>query len=278
MRWWLPVLAVACGPGSIVRGPGGSDREDSDSAAPIDTADTAYVDTEEPGDTSTDTGADDSGEPVDTSSGGACPSDMVLVDGVVCMDRYEAPNVAGASPLVMLTFTESEAWCTARGKRLCFDDEWQSACEGEAGNAYPYGPTRVAGTCNDEETWRVYTQSLLSGWPYGLAVSSADTLDELYALARASGTQGTAAADHVASLYQAEGGGANAGCVGEAGVYDLVGNVEEWTRRRDGGTTDFHGKLKGRYWSESRTCQQGVTTHGDAFRFYEIGFRCCAAP
>lgn len=278
MRWLVPVLALACGPGGVVRGPVSDDVADtsdtSDTAAP-DTADdtgvddTAPVDTEEPQDT---------GEPVDTDVGGACPSGMVLVDGVVCMDRYEAPNVAGADPLVMLTFTESEAWCVARGKRLCFDDEWQSACEGSAGNAYPYGPTRVPGKCNDEEAWRVYTQSLLSGWPYGLAVTSADTLDDLYALARAAGASGTAAADHVDSLYQAEGSGTNAGCVGEAGVYDLVGNVEEWTRRRDGGTTDFHGKLKGRYWSESRTCQQGVTTHGDAFRFYEIGFRCCAPP
>jgi formylglycine-generating enzyme required for sulfatase activity len=79
-------------------------------------------------------------------------------------------------------------------------------------------------------------------------------------------------------LYQGEGGGENAGCVNEYRVFDLVGNVEEWTRRADGAGTDFHGALKGRYWAESRTCQSTVTTHGDTFRFYEIGFRCCAAP
>jgi len=275
--WLSWLVVVACGPGGVVRGPGATDADDT---APIDTSeaiDTAYVDASEPGDAAADSDPPDTGGD-DAATSGACPADMALVDGVVCMDLYEAPNVAGAQPLVMLTFTESEAWCGARGKRLCFDDEWQSACEGTANTAYPYGSTRVPGKCNDEEVWRVYTQSLLSGWPYGLAVSSADTLDELYALARASGSAGTAAADHVAALYQAEGGGTNAGCVGEAGVFDLVGNVEEWTRRRDGGAPDFHGKLKGRYWAESRTCQQGVTTHGDAFRFYEIGFRCCASP
>ena len=82
-------------------------------------------------------------------------------------------------------------------------------------------------------------------------------------------------ADHVEAIYQGEPSGSNAGCVGPAEVYDLVGNVEEWTRRRDGGVPDFHGSLKGRYWAESRTCQSRVTTHGDYFRFYEIGFRCC---
>jgi len=66
--------------------------------------------------------------------------------------------------------------------------------------------------------------------------------------------------------------------VGVAGAYDLCGNVEEWTRRRDGGEPQFHGKLKGRYWAETRTCQNGVISHGDGFRFYEIGFRCCRDP
>src|SRR5262249_40434569 len=50
-----------------------------------------------------------------------CPADMLLV-GATCMDRFEAPNVPGALPLVMYTFVEAEAWCGARGKRLCFED------------------------------------------------------------------------------------------------------------------------------------------------------------
>lgn len=37
----------------------------------------------------------------------------------------------------------------------------------------------------------------------------------------------------------------------------------------------FHGCLKGRYWADTRTCQDIILTHGDLFRFYEIGFRCC---
>jgi formylglycine-generating enzyme required for sulfatase activity len=68
------------------------------------------------------------------------------------------------------------------------------------------------------------------------------------------------------------------GCTAGNGVFDLTGNIEEWTRRRDGGQANFHGNLKGRYWAETRTCQNSITTHGDTFRFDEIGFRCCREP
>jgi len=249
---------AACAPGGTVRRPG------------FDTADTGG-----------DTGMADTGDSQDTAAtdtsdtGGPCAVDAALVDDTVCMDRYEAPNVAGADPLVMYTFDEAAAWCDARGRRLCYDDEWQDACEGAQGWAWPYGDTRVPGRCNDDKTWRTYDHTLLNGWPYGLPVSSVDSLAALLEFVRAQGSSAAAAADHVAALYQGVGGGTDTGCVGEAGVFDLTGNVEEWTRRRDGGQPQFHGKLKGRYWAEARTCQSGVTTHGDGFRFYEIGFRCC---
>jgi formylglycine-generating enzyme required for sulfatase activity len=208
---------------------------------------------------------------------GACPADMVLVDPA-CVDRYEAPNRAGELPFVMMHLVEAESWCAHRGKRLCFDDEWTAACEGPNGLPYPYGKKHEPGVCNDDKTWRTYNQTLLNGWPWKLDTDPIESLGALLDAARASSPQGKAAADHVQSLYQATSAGAKPGCVGAAGVLDLVGNVEEWTRRRDGGEPDFHGNLKGRYWAEPRTCQQGVTTHGDLFRFYEIGFRCCRDP
>ncbi len=214
---------------------------------------------------------------------GACPADMVAIAAsaggrpaaAFCMDLYEAPNTPGELPLVMYTFTEAEAWCGARGKRLCFDDEWTKACAGPMGWPYPYGPTRTAGRCNDDKVWRVYNQTLLSGWPPGASAPDVATLDALYARARAVSATASAAVDHVASLYQGTRAGERPECTGPLGGFDTVGNVEEWTRRRDGGMAQFHGSLKGRYWAEARTCQSGVTTHGDAFRFYEIGFRCC---
>ena len=208
----------------------------------------------------------------------ACSADMLLVEAA-CIDRYEAPNQVGALPLVMFTFDESEAWCQARGKRLCFDDEWTRSCEGPTGTTYPYGDQHVAGICNDDETWKLYDQSKLNGWPWTVSKPNVESLAQLLEATRAVSASAKVAADHVEMLYQAEPNGSNGGCAGPDGVFDLCGNVEEWTRRRDGGSgKDFTGSLKGRYWAEARTCQNAVVNHGNAFRFYEIGFRCCKDP
>lgn len=193
-----------------------------------------------------------------------------------CMDTYEAPNVLGRVPLVMYDLLEAEAWCVVRDKRLCFDDEWTLACAGEEGLSYPYGNVHEPGICNDEETWLLYSQTRLSAWPFGVATPDIETVEGLFAAASAVSPGAADAAAHVQELYQGEAAGQNPGCAGDFAVRDLVGNVEEWTLRRDGGGPDFHGNLKGRYWAESRTCQSSVKTHGDGFRFYEIGFRCCA--
>jgi len=192
-----------------------------------------------------------------------------------CIDRRESPNLDAELPLVMYTLVEAEAWCQLRGRRLCYDDEWTRACAGPEGFPYPYGETHLPGVCNDDEPWISYNQTLLDAWPAAVSGPSIDSLEELLDAARAVSSSAADSADHVEFLYQGEASGSNAGCVSSEGVLDLCGNVEEWTRRRDGGTPDSSGALKGRYWAESRTCQQAVTTVGNGFRFYELGFRCC---
>ncbi|MEB2312267.1 MAG: SUMF1/EgtB/PvdO family nonheme iron enzyme [Sorangiineae bacterium] len=218
---------------------------------------------------------DDGAADAPSADASPCPADMAEVD-TFCIDRYEAPNVAGELPLVMLSFDEAAAWCAARERRLCFDDEWTTTCEGPKETAYPYGDTRVPGRCRDDATWLAYDQERLNGWPWSLQTAAIERLPELFAAARAVSAAGATAVSEVERLYQASPSGAKAGCVGDDQVFDLTGNVEEWTRRRDGGEPSFHGSLKGRYWAEARTCQSSVKVHGDAFRFYEIGFRCCA--
>lgn len=76
-------------------------------------------------------GRDTGEDPDSTPPLGPCEPDGARV-GATCMDLCEAPNVAGDLPLVMYTFDDAEAWCAAREKRLCFDDEWDAACEGPA--------------------------------------------------------------------------------------------------------------------------------------------------
>jgi formylglycine-generating enzyme required for sulfatase activity len=262
-------LAVACSGGDDATPGGGSGGHvGADAGGDADAPD--FGNDSAPSDAPDSADAD-----ADTAAPAPCPSDMVLAEGF-CIDRYEAPNVAGALPLVMYDFVEAEAWCSARAKRLCFDDEWTTSCEGPNGWSYPYGDTHVPGTCNDDKTWLLYDQQKLNGWPWTVSTPPIETLAELLDAARAVSASGKVAADHVEELYQGDPSGSNAGCVGPAGVLDLEGNVEEWTRRRDGGDgPDFSGALKGRYWAEPRTCQNAVTTHGNGFRFYEIGFRCC---
>ncbi len=212
---------------------------------------------------------------------GSCPSDMVSVpspSGKVCMDRFEAPNLVGEQPFVMFTFPEADTWCQARGKRLCYDDEWTFACGGLENRTYVWGNDLGASTCNNRKTYRPYDQDEVGKWPAGVnGPSIANRAAQFAAAAMVSPTAAEGAA-HIESLYQAEGSGAYPSCVDEWGVYDLTGSVEEWTRRRDGGEPGFHGSLKGRYWADTRTCQSNITSHADAFRFYEIGFRCCRDP
>jgi len=57
----------------------------------------------------------------------SCPPDMGVA-GLSCVDRYEAPNIEGAKPLVMQSAEDAVAWCEARGKRLCTEWEWEWAC------------------------------------------------------------------------------------------------------------------------------------------------------
>ena len=211
-------------------------------------------------------------------SNGTCPSDMVLVNapsGDVCMDKYEAPNKLGEYPFVQYDFNESEAWCQARGKRLCYDDEWTFACAGPQGYKYVYGNTLDHTKCNTGKSYKTHNETLIGNWPHSANKATHENKPDHFANAAMTAP---ASVDHVESIYQAEPSGSRAGCVGAAGVYDLTGSIEEWTRRRSGGTTNFHGNLKGRYWAEARTCQGNITVHGDPFMFYEIGFRCCQAP
>jgi formylglycine-generating enzyme required for sulfatase activity len=72
-----------------------------------------------------------------------CPTGMVYVVDVngrtFCVDRYEWPNAAGATPMVSVSWVEAKMACRDAGKRLCTIEEWVNACRGESRVSYPYG-------------------------------------------------------------------------------------------------------------------------------------------
>jgi formylglycine-generating enzyme required for sulfatase activity len=192
-----------------------------------------------------------------TSTSTPCPADMVIVGGF-CMDRYEAPNVPGEFPLALQTAYDGEAWCAARGKRLCTENEWVRACEGTRGGRFPYGAEHRKGACNDDRVWQPVHWDLLALWPAMTAVEEARR------------------------LYQADRSGARSTCVSEQGVYDLTGNVAEWVRRSDPAPRPgYDHVLKGCYWAgcyhePQPNCVFVNHAHPGTFRTYEAGFRCCS--
>ncbi len=84
--------------------------------------------------------------------------------------------------------------------------------------------------------------------------------------------------EELARLWQADPIGSHPDCVSSFGVYDLSGNVDEWTDNlADDPGTDRPSTLNGGYWGPVRnTCRLTTKSHGPTFTFYQVGFRCCA--
>jgi hypothetical protein len=168
-----------------------------------------------------------------------------------CIDRFEYPNQKGAYPWIMVSWFEAEDLCAEEGKRLCNEEEWTFSCEGEEAIPYPYGYTRDATACVIDDHWRPYHET---------------------ALRPRDGANAAAELDH---LWQGVPSGSYARCKSPFGVYDLTGNVDEWTKSvRDGERPSI---LKGGYWGPVRTrCRPATRSHDENHIFYQQGFRCCA--
>ncbi len=257
MRYLAALLLVACSEASTPAAEPDTAVEpaaDADTAA--DAVADAAADAAADADADADAAADADADADADAAASPCPADMVGVD-TFCIDRYEAPNVAGAKPLAFQIAPEGEAWCKARGKRLCSEAEWVRACQGAAKLAYPYGATYKRSTCNDDKVWKSPSWSTLGTYPSDAAKAEA------------------------ARLYQADPSGARTGCASEDGVMDLTGNVAEWVTRSFPNANNYDHVMKGCYWSgcyggAPPSCGFVNPAHPGGFRTYEAGFRCCS--
>lgn len=171
-----------------------------------------------------------------------------------CIDRHEWPNRVGELPLVYVSFDEAKAHCASVGKRLCRRSEWVLACEGPKRMPYPWGWVRQPSPCN---------------------IDRSPVPVDAFALERVEDRE-----LELARLWQADPIGSHPDCVSSFGVYDLAGNVDEWTDNlADNPATGRPSTLNGGYWGPVRdTCRLTTKSHGPRFRFYQVGFRCCRDP
>lgn len=170
-----------------------------------------------------------------------------------CIDRYEYPNQEGARSPVMLDWHDARAICESEGKRLCFESEWVSACEGPEHLPFPHGYERRKDRCNIDNPWKE------------------PSLKKLYS------TEKSVAERELGRLDQGVPAGSMPECKSGYGVHDLTGNVDEWVALdRPRGKGGWAG-LKGGAWGHVRNaCRPVTTSHTSDFTYYFISFRCCA--
>jgi hypothetical protein len=169
----------------------------------------------------------------------------------VCMDRFEYPNRKGEWPVIMVSWYEARDACKADGKRLCTEDEWTFTCEGEEATPYPNGYARDPEACVNDRPWKEFHGEDLMPRATDRAMRELDR------------------------LWQGLPSGARPLCKSKAGVYDMTGNIDEWTRSSSPG--ERPSTLKGGYWGPVRTrCRPATKKHDEGHTFYQQGFRCCA--
>jgi sulfatase modifying factor 1 len=216
----------------------------------------------------------------------SCPAGMANVEGRFCIDRWEASLVEALPsggeqawspfgplesghdlravsrpdvyPQAYISGAQAAAACGAAGKRLCAPVEWRKACRGPRDQTFGYGNDRVAGRCNDRgqsPMIRVFPQVATSWSLVGMKEMNDPRLNQL---------EGTLAK-----------AGAHEECTNEYGVYDMVGNLHEWT-------SDPNGTFQGGYYLDTHLngdgCSYRTAAHEFAYHDYSTGFRCCADP
>jgi hypothetical protein len=180
-------------------------------------------------------------------------SPYAVVDGLRVRAKV-APNVV---PQAYISEVQASEACANAGKGLCTADQFLRACRGPDKTAiYPYGGRqRAKGVCNEGKGSFVALRfgQDAKQWTY------ANFNDPL--------------------LDQAEGGlartGAFDGCASPDGVFDMVGNLDEWVDE-PGDLGHFRGGWYGDAENNGPGCTYVTSAHERTYHDYTTGFRCCA--
>ena len=171
-----------------------------------------------------------------------CLSDKVDMDFYI--DKEEFASDIGM-PVTNISWTHAKRICEANNKRLCSDEEWTFACEGEEINAYSTGNTRPSDKCNMDIEKNVVCGNDLCDYRHNI------------------------------SEHQE--------CKSIFGVHNMTANVDEWVevpRYHHSSVKELtmRSALKGGHWLPVRNrCRPITKDHEEkVFAQISIGFRCCS--
>lgn len=162
-----------------------------------------------------------------------------------------APHVI---PQAYVSKPTARAACESAGKRLCTLAEWKLACRGEKSTRHPYGDKYRRGVCNVHGSSHpasiLYGNASLGHWDPRLnqvTVGGAPLL------------RPTGSMPACRSAW------------GDDGVYDMVGNLDEWVE-------DDKSTFVGGFYARDtfRGCDARVSKHPPIFFDFTTGVRCCA--
>jgi formylglycine-generating enzyme len=175
--------------------------------------------------------------------------------------KVKAVSRAGVVPQGYISKNEAEAACKASRKRLCTGDEWQLACRGKKPTTFPYGDERKDGYCND------------SGRAPVAALHPELVGDEVYASNEALNDPRINRSPNTVAKT-----GEFSKCKNAFGVFDMVGNLHEWTADVNG----TRGVFRGGYYQDTHKngdgCKYKTVAHDVSYHDYSTGFRCCSEP
>jgi formylglycine-generating enzyme len=218
--------------------------------------------------------------------GAECPAEMSNIDDRFCIDRWEdslvevmrdgsdvpwppygpieeghslrAVSVANVYPQAYISGAQAARACASAGKRLCAPVEWRKACMGPKPTTFGYGDQRATGRCNDagySPMMRLFPQVSVSWTLVGMTEMNDARLNQLDQTLAPTGSHDQ--------------------CTNDYGVYDMVGNLHEWTN-------DPNGTFQGGYYLDTHKNGDGCTyrtvAHEFTYHDYSTGFRCCASP
>lgn len=207
------------------------------------------------------------------------------------LQGFSAASKADQYPNGFMSQNMARAACNASGKRLCTIEEWEKTCRGKENNEYPYGKDFVQEKCNVGFNYTIENNIvILPKRPHILDFLNPppENSSETAYKAHHSKRTGSLFNDPLAAntqKYLAKTGSFE-GCAVEWNgelVFDIVGNLSEWTGSKKDGKPIFGGdghsgtaRITLRNGDVIRAgCSRSPAAHDSEYHDYSLGTRCC---